>query len=279
MTATHQGVLSKQVNLFFLALGFFTRLPIPKNTPYSEALLNQSSRYFSLVGYVIAGILLIALSGALLLWPSNIALVIMMVLSLMLTGAFHEDGLADMSDGMGGGFNVEKRLSIMKDSRIGTYGSCALVLTLLLKFLLLEHLLSHIEQFSDFALLLFFSYGFSRAIAASLIFDMTYVSDLDKSKSKPLAQQQKSKDLLILSIIASVPLLIFSWQLSLCLMLVLIVFRQCFKAWLLRRLGGYNGDCLGGAQQISELLIYLVISAAVSFQDLNLTLSHLGARL
>ncbi len=276
MAISQQGVLSKQLTLFFLALAFFTRLPIPKNTPYSEVLLNQSSRYFSLVGYVVAGILLVYLSGALLLWPPHVALVIMMVLSLMITGAFHEDGLADMCDGMGGGFNVEKRLTIMKDSRIGTYGSCALVLTLLLKFVLLEQLLKQLSLFADFALLMLFSYGFSRAIAASLIFDLPYVSDLDKSKSKPLAQQQNSRDVIILFAIACVPLFIFSWQVSIAIGVVLIVFRQLFKAWLIRRLGGYNGDCLGGAQQISELLIYLVISAVVSLQQSSFTISYLG---
>lgn len=131
-----------QWELFSLAMGFFSRLPMPKNTPYSEERMNRSGRYFSTVGLllgVLCGGVFLLLDAAL---PSAIAIFLMMSFSLMLTGAFHEDGLTDMADGIGGGMTLERRLTIMKDSRIGTYGASALIMALLGKWVLLNELVS-----------------------------------------------------------------------------------------------------------------------------------------
>jgi len=169
-----------QWELFSLAMGFFSRLPMPKNTPYSEERMNRSGRYFSTVGLLLG----LLCGGVFLLLdvllPSAIAIFLMMSFSLMLTGAFHEDGLTDMADGIGGGMTLERRLTIMKDSRIGTYGASALIMALLGKWALLNELVSMAGLF----ILIVTGYTFSRAIAASLIYDMPYVSDLDTSKSK-----------------------------------------------------------------------------------------------
>ncbi|PMM36219.1 adenosylcobinamide-GDP ribazoletransferase, partial [Vibrio lentus] len=186
-----------QWELFALAMGFFSRLPMPKNTPYSSERMNRSGRYFSMVG-----LLLGVLCGGLFLlldivFPSSIAIFLMMSFSLMLTGAFHEDGLTDMADGIGGGMTLERRLAIMKDSRIGTYGASALVMALLGKWVLLNELVSMTGLF----MVIVTSYTFSRAIAASLIYDMPYVSDLDTSKSKPLANKQTKGELVFVLII------------------------------------------------------------------------------
>ena len=85
--------------------------------------MNQSSRYFSLVGWLIGSITALALWGASLILPVSVAVIISMLVSIFLTGAFHEDGLADSADGLGGGMTLAKKLAIMKDSRIGTYGA------------------------------------------------------------------------------------------------------------------------------------------------------------
>jgi len=180
-----------------------------------------------------------------------------------MTGAFHEDGLADMADGIGGGMTIDKRLSIMKDSRIGTYGSVSLIMALLLKCLVLIE----IAKISDFHLIfpvLLLGYALSRAIAGSLIYDLPYVADLDTSKSKPLANKQSLFELSLLMIIGAAPLIYFSLSANLTTLAVLLIFREGFKRWILSRLGGYTGDCLGAAQQISELLIYLTILAVAA---------------
>ena len=184
-----------QWELFALAMGFFSRLPMPKNTPYSSERMNRSGRYFSMVGLLLG----VSCGGLFLLLdivlPSSIAIFLMMSFSLMLTGAFHEDGLTDMADGIGGGMTLERRLTIMKDSRIGTYGASALVMALLGKWVLLNELVSMTGLF----MVIVASYTFSRAIAASLIYDMPYVSDLDTSKSKPLANKQTKGELVFIA--------------------------------------------------------------------------------
>ncbi|MGF1720999.1 adenosylcobinamide-GDP ribazoletransferase [Vibrio kyushuensis] len=262
-----------QLELFWLALSFFSRIPIPKNTPYSDERMNRSGRYFALVGALL-GLTCGAIYSLLTLFlPNEIAIFITMLFSLMLTGAFHEDGLTDMADGIGGGMTLERRLTIMKDSRIGTYGASALIMALLGKFTLLSYLANinysekqyqlwgTAEATSLPVVLLMFlmAYTVSRSFAASLIYDMPYVSDSDTSKSKPLANKQTTGELCFLIACAVVTTLIFSPAVFITVFAVLIVSRYLFKRWLLSRIGGFTGDCLGAAQQLSELLVYLIL--------------------
>ncbi|MGO2161149.1 MAG: adenosylcobinamide-GDP ribazoletransferase [Vibrio toranzoniae] len=247
-----------QWQLFSLAMGFFSRLPMPKNTPYSEERMNRSGRYFSTVGLllgVLCGGVFLLLDAIL---PSAVAIFLMMSFSLMLTGAFHEDGLTDMADGIGGGMTLERRLTIMKDSRIGTYGAFALVMALFGKWVLLNELVSMTGLF----MVIVTSYTFSRAIAASLIYDMPYVSDLDTSKSKPLANKQTKGELVFLILVGLLPSLWFGLAFTFVLAVIACLFRVSFKKWLMERIGGFTGDCLGAAQQLMELMIYVVFTAA-----------------
>jgi len=257
-------VLRAQINLFFLSLSFFSRIPVPKSVEYSAKLLNQSGRYFSLVGLLLAAILVVFYLVVQPYFSDTVAIILLVILSLILTGAFHEDGLADMADGIGGGLTVAQRLDIMKDSRIGTYGALSLLMALLLKLMLLIELAQQQQVIASLLL----GYGLSRALAASLIFDMTYVTEssggeIKASKSKPLANQQSLLELLILVSIGLLPLLLFPLYTSIIILAVLLIFRGLFKKWLNANIGGYTGDCLGACQQISELLIYLVIIANV----------------
>ena len=249
-----------QLELFFLALGFFSRLPIPAKTPYSEERMNQAGRYFGLVGVILGSLCALLLAGLMLVLPADIAVFLMMVFSLLLTGAFHEDGLTDMADGIGGGMTIERRLTIMKDSRIGTYGAATLIMALLGKFILLNHLATSVLIIP----MIIVAYALSRAVAATLIYDMSYVSDLDTSKSKPLANRQNSFDLTVLIATAVLVSLLLPMGLAACLLVMVVVFRQLFKSWLIKRLGGFTGDCLGAAQQLVELLSYLVMLVWVS---------------
>lgn len=246
--------MKNQFNLFFLALGFFSRIPMPGWVEYSTEKLNRSSRYFTLIGWLLGGLVALVFWLANWLFPTTISLWVAMVFSLLLTGAFHEDGLADSADGFGGGFTRDKKLSIMKDSRIGTYGAAALVMALLGKYLLL------IES-SNILLSIIIAYPLSRMLAASLIFDMPYVADEDSSKSKPLANNQSITDLLILLVTGLPIFLLLPWQTATTLIFVLIIIRYALKYYFNKQISGYTGDCLGAAQQISELGIYALLLA------------------
>ena len=246
--------MKNQLNLFFLALGFFSRIPMPRRVDYSPEKLNQSSRYLALVGWLLGALVAAAFFCAQKIFPDTISLWLAMGFSLLLTGAFHEDGLADTADGFGGAFSRDKKLAIMKDSRIGTYGAAALVMALLGKYLLL------IES-SDIIIAMLMAYPLSRAIAVSLIADMRYVGDADTSKSKPLANRLTGIDLSILLITALPALFFLSPMHAVILSAALIVLRILAKFYLNKQIGGYTGDTLGAVQQVSELTIYGVLLA------------------
>ncbi|QEY16366.1 adenosylcobinamide-GDP ribazoletransferase [Cellvibrio sp. KY-GH-1] len=241
--------MKNQLNLFFLALGFFSRIPMPAWVDYSPEKLNQSSRYLTLVGWLLGALVAAAFFVAQQLFPETISLWLAMSFSLLLTGAFHEDGLADTADGFGGAFAREKKLAIMKDSRIGTYGASALVMALIGKYLLLS-------ENNDIIVALLIAYPLSRATAVSLIADMQYVTDNDTSKSKPLANRLSKFDLSILLLTALPALLFLSPTHACALLTALITVRLLAKWYLNQQIGGYTGDTLGAVQQVSELTIY-----------------------
>jgi adenosylcobinamide-GDP ribazoletransferase len=254
--------VKQQLNLFFLALGFFSRIPMPAWIEYSPENLNRASRYFTLVGWLLGGLVALVFLAADYLFSNSISLWLAMGFSLLLTGAFHEDGLADTADGFGGAFAREKKINIMKDSRIGTYGAAALVMALLGKYLLL------IEN-TQIALGIFIAYALSRAVAASLVFDMRYVADDDGSKSKPLANNQSKTDLVILLVTCLPIFFLLHWQKSVLIICTLIIIRYAAKFYFQKQIGGYTGDCLGAAQQISELAIYMVL--LIHFGQMHIT--------
>lgn len=247
----------REWTLFLVALRFFTRVPVPAGIPHSAPELDAAARYFPLVG------LLVGLAGALVyglavyLWPPGVALLLSMAITVLLTGAFHEDGFADACDGFGGGWNREQVLDIMKDSRIGTYGTVGLGLLLATKFMALEAL----DNAGLVIPALLVGHTWSRLLATSYLVDYQYVQDDARSKAKPLATRLSGNGLRF-AIVTALPLvfLVSLWQ-FVAAALVLLIWRWCFGYYLTRRLGGYTGDCLGAAQQVAEVLIYLVLVA------------------
>lgn len=243
--------MNQQVNLFFLALGFFSRIPIPAGVEYSPQKLNQCSRYFALVGWLLGGIVAMVFYLSHLLFSSEIAVFIAMVMSLLLTGVFHEDGLADTADGFGGGMEKQRKLQIMKDSRLGTYGVTVLIMALLGKWMLLSELDQPVVA-------ILVAYPVSRGLAASFIFDLRYVTEKD-SKSKPLAMHQSLNELAVLLTTASFALFLLSLLQAAVLICSLVLLRLLLKRWLISQIGGYTGDNLGAVQQITEVVIYFVL--------------------
>ncbi len=247
--------VQQEINLFFLALGYFSRIPMLTWVQYSPENLNHASRYFTLVGWLLG----LCVGGIYYLsqqfFSINISIWLCILFSLLLTGAFHEDGLADTADGLGGGFTREKKLTIMKDSRIGTYGACALVMALMGKFVLLQEL-------HNIILSLCIAYALSRTTAVSLLFSMKIASDPDTEKAKPMAQTQSLTDKCVLLLTALPIIFLIDWKAFLLLAAILICIRQIAKMYFNHHLNGVTGDCLGATQQVSELCIYLVLIGA-----------------
>jgi adenosylcobinamide-GDP ribazoletransferase len=194
-----------------------------------------------------------------LILPASIAILLAMVAGVLVTGAFHEDGLADTADGFGGGWTVEDKLRIMKDSRLGSYGALSLGLVLLLKWQLLVELALYSPMAAVSALVA--GHTLSRVVASSLIFSEQYVRDDDTSKSKPIAQDQQLNDLFILIASGIFVLLWLNGVAAFVLFITLWLVRILLGGFFRKQIGGYTGDTLGAAQQISEVCCYLVILA------------------
>lgn len=258
---------------YLLALQFFTRIPVTGRLAawvgYSPALLNASAGHFPGVGWVVgawgAGVLWVVLawlpSGPL---AALVAAGLSTAATAWLTGAFHEDGLADTLDGLGGSADRERALAIMKDSRIGSYGTLGLLLVLLLKVALLALLARHGEVSVAAALLA--AHVLSRLAPLGVMVALPYVSEEAGSKSKPLAEEAGIATVLA-GLAWSLPaLLLLAWRLGVpalgtALLLSLLALAAMLRL-LRRRLQGFTGDTLGATQQLCELALYLGLASA-----------------
>jgi adenosylcobinamide-GDP ribazoletransferase len=265
--------------LFKTALMFFTRIPVG-NLPFKQAHLQASARYFSWVGILVGIIGAMVLVLANMLFSPALTILFSMIATILLTGSFHEDGFADSCDAFGGGWTKEKILTIMKDSRLGTYGVVGLILILSLKFLLLFELMQFFP-IEMVAVILIAAHANSRFWATTLMQKLPYVQDIDASKSKPLADRvltMGEMSVLLLGSLLSIVLLFivlypplqhiiplyFSWNFIRALLIFIIGVQippfiiqlfasKYFKKWI----GGYTGDCLGATQQVCEIAFYL----------------------
>jgi len=245
---------------------FYTRIPCPKNIDHDPEYLNKASRYFPLIGWIVGGISFAIYYLSAILFSNEIAVILAIIGGILTTGAFHEDGFADVCDGFGGGWTKEKILLIMKDSAIGAYGSIGLVLLFLLKFEAILNLVSRVGVFdfqSAIAVFLLFvsAHSVSRLSAISIVFTHEYSREDASSKSKPIAQNFTWKEIvgaLSFGLLPLVVLSFFQWQMLLVLLPVFIArffLVRYFQKWI----DGYTGDCLGATQQVCEVIFYLSI--------------------
>lgn len=245
-------VMKKEWRLWLVALSFFTRLPV-QIADFKETDLNRAAKYFPLVG-VLVGLIAAAVYGlAIMIWPLEIAVLASMVATIWLTGAFHEDGLADAADGLGGGWDKEQVLSIMQDSRIGSFGAIALFLVLLGKFEALSQLSAPLLPGIMLA-----GHSLSRFAALLVIYTQSYVKS--SGKSKLLATRLSRQELSLAALFGLLPLALLAPRFWFALLPVAIVWCW-FSHKLKKRLGGYTGDCLGAMQQLCELAFYLGVLA------------------
>ena len=120
-------MIAHEMRLFLIALQFLTRIRIKRIEPFPEDWLPRCAKYMPLVGALVGGATGVVIAVAAAVFPAPVPIVIGLIASVLLTGALHEDGLADTADALGGGADRERCLQIMKDSRIGTYGVLAIV--------------------------------------------------------------------------------------------------------------------------------------------------------
>ena len=257
--------MKRELELFWIALMFYTRIPIPFKIEYTDDKLNKATRYFPLIGYVVGLLSFITYFLLQFFLPSELSVIGSLVVGILTTGAFHEDGLADFFDGFGGGWTKDKILDIMKDSRVGTYGMVATIIQLAIKYYGLIFLIPIFRQFGILAVItLFVGYhSFARLAAISLSFVLDYVRDDEKSKAKPIAKKQTLTELFWVCIFGLFPFLLicsYSCYFLFSLLPILLVLLY-FKNFLYKWIGGYTGDCLGAVEQICEAIFLLSLLA------------------
>ena len=251
-----------QVRLFFIALQFFTRLPIPRWVGFEPDWLHHASRYFVAVGTVVGAMTAGVYALASWLWPPAVAVLMSTVAGIYLTGAFHEDGFTDTCDGLGGGMTPQRALDIMVDSRIGAYGAIGIGLLLAMKCVTLSFLT---PQPAVAALLV--AHPLSRLASTGLIWRLNYVKG--EGKAKPLGHRMSHAEFLIAVLTLALPVAAvmfagwLSWQALASGALAVLVAAVWLARKFVRRIGGYTGDCLGAVQQVTEVVFYLALLATL----------------
>jgi adenosylcobinamide-GDP ribazoletransferase len=251
-------MIRRELAAFFAALGYFTRLPVPGWVGYSADGLARAARYLPAIGLIVGGAGALVFWLAMHVWGQPVAVVLAMVATIALTGAFHEDGLSDTADGLGGGWDKAKILAIMKDSRVGSYGVIAIVLALLGKFALLATLPA-----GQVVAALIAGHAVSRFCAVSLMATMDYARDDETSKARPLAARLGTGALLFALVFAGLPLLLLAPEQIVTAVALAALATLWLAAKCRRWLGGYTGDCLGAVQQVAEIAFYLGLAARI----------------
>jgi adenosylcobinamide-GDP ribazoletransferase len=248
---------------FWLSVQFLTRVPIPPWVAYTPECFERMVRFFPLTGALIGAAMAFVYVVALSLFPTSVAVVLMLAFGLALTGAFHEDGFADTFDGLGGGTDRAKILTIMKDSRLGTYGTAALVGLLLLKFVMLTSLPPLLMLVALVA-----AHSVSRLSSVVVMATSSYVRE--EGLHKPMATSLRQCDFLFAGVLTLlIVVAAFGFLPSAMWWVVLPAVAGCcvghlMARWLFeKRLGGYTGDTLGCVQQLSEVGFILGVLACV----------------
>ncbi len=250
-------MIQNEIRYFFSALMFYTRIPCPKWINHNATDLNKATRYFPLIGWIVGGLSALAFIGFNAVFNPDIAILLSMITSIFITGAFHEDGFADVCDGFGGGWTKEKILSIMKDSRSGAYGVVGVFCMLLLKFLCLQSIYHFSE--TQFPFVLIAAHAASRLCAVLLMPISNYVRENEDAKAKPLAKRITATEILPAACFGLLPLLMFM-EPTIILVLIIPLTSMLYLRWYYHKwIGGYTGDCLGTVQQVAELLFYLSV--------------------
>jgi len=280
--------MTQFIRHYLLSLQFFTRIPITGRLAdwvgFSPAMLRASAGHFPGVG-VLVGLLVAGFTALLLMaLPQTgsaplVAAALGTALGVFITGAFHEDGLADVADGLGGSADRDRALVIMKDSRVGAFGAIAVGLALLCKVALLA-LLGDVSA-PLLVLALFVAHVVSRTWPLLTIRLMPHVGDAAGSKSKPLADQISGAALVtgfvwcfsVLALVIyvqdatefiSIDMTPEGLLQALVNALVLSAISWALMTrWFWHRLGGFTGDCLGATQQVVELAFYLGLALSL----------------
>lgn len=243
----------KQILAAFI---FFTQLPLGKIVQVPAEYFRQVVSYWPLTGYLTGGLMALTIVFLPYLFPIPVAVILVMLTRLSVTGALHEDGLADFCDGFGGGTDRERVLSIMKDSHIGTYG----VLGLILYFSLSITTLASIP-YPLIGSVLLCGDVWSKFCASHIVNFLPYARKAEESKTKLVYDRMCPRVLLINAALALFPVVFLMRPVYWPALFIPVIVCASLIWYMKKRIQGYTGDCCGALFLCSELSFYLAVLA------------------
>jgi adenosylcobinamide-GDP ribazoletransferase len=235
---------------FLAAIQFLTRIPVPGSPSTGEADISSSAGFFPAVGLIVGAGGCLLYYGLKSFLPLSTCVILVLVYSALITGAFHEDGFADSVDGFGGGWTREQTLGIMRDSRIGTFGALALIFLVLGKY----NLLSLLDGPQFWRWYLFASVA-SRWSMLPLCLFLVYARE--QGQGKLVAGRVGLSSALVGTLTVAATALIFPVRAALVALGAACAVPALTGIYYRQRLGGITGDCLGATNQLTEIALYL----------------------
>lgn len=238
---------------------FFTRLPFWKLKTVPQECFKHVVAYWSLSGWLTGGLMALVCWGLLFLFPAPVAVIGALIVRLLVTGALHEDGLADFFDGFGGGYDRESTLRIMKDSFIGSYGVIGLIMYYLLGVSLLLAL-----PVQMLPVVLGCADPFAKYVGSHILRELPYARKESESKAKVVYDRFTWKEMLMSALGGLLPLVFLPlsyWWMLIGPVIVFFLLIHLFRS----RLDGYTGDCCGALFLLAELSAWMGAAIVTHF--------------
>ena len=249
------------IRRFLIAVQFLTRLPVPQTINSSETDIGKAAAFFPLVGVIVGGGAALVFATLQRILPLPASVLCAIIFAAFLTNGFHEDGLADSFDGFGGGWTKDRVLEIMRDSRIGTYGTLALIFVSLSKLTFLLSLPP-----GQLWRWLIVAHTAARWTILPLCAWLPYARV--EGQGKLVAKQVGALEVVTATIILLLVLILVSWQGALAALLVTTLVTLLSGLYYRARLQGITGDCLGATNQLTEVALYATSVILLRFKFL-----------
>ena len=249
------------IRRFLIAVQFLTRLPVPQSINSSETDIGKAAAFFPLVGVIVGGGAALVFATLQRILPLPASVLCAIIFAAFLTNGFHEDGLADSFDGFGGGWTKDRVLEIMRDSRIGTYGTLALIFVSLSKLTFLLSLPP-----GQLWRWLIVAHTAARWTILPLCAWLPYARV--EGQGKLVAKQVGALEVVTATIILLLVLILVSWQGALAALLVTTLVTLLSGLYYRARLQGITGDCLGATNQFTEVALYATSVILLRFKFL-----------
>lgn len=251
----------KELGYFFRAVMFLTIVPTPRTEKIEPDWLPHSVRYFPLVGMLVGACSAAVLLLASQIWTGVLPALLAVAASALVTGAFHEDGLADTADGFGGGYSREARLLIMTDSRIGTYGALALGFSVALRVAALAVMPPLTGAFALVA-----AHAGARFAAMVVMAALPYAKNpadgkVAHAKTPPGAAEFKPA--IVFALTAAVPLALIVPAALVAAAVAGAILASCLARLSRKLIDGYTGDVLGAVEQLFEIGFLAAVAAMI----------------